>query len=131
MSEYEFQLHDDPSPLEIIAEVRGFLATELLPSTEGRVRYMVMVAVNALKIAERQLKLGPQQELDHQSRLKSLGVESDRQLAEMIRDGDLRVPRSQILDTVFLDVLDKISVVNPGYLESGIDDETSDLGSVQ
>jgi hypothetical protein len=93
---------------------------------------LTLVAINALKIAERQLEMGPKQDLDHRTRLRSLGVDSDRQLVDLIRQGDSLVPRSQIVEAVYLDVLDKVSVVNPGYLESvSSEDGSSSSRSVQ
>ena len=50
---------DRPGPAELAEAVREFLESEVLPTVEdSRLRFRVLVAANALAIAQRDLELG-------------------------------------------------------------------------
>jgi hypothetical protein len=109
-------LHDRPDALELIASAREFLTTEINAAAEDRLRYLTRVAANALAIAERQLRMQPDQLVGHAERLTNLGVVSNAELAEAIRGGSLSADWGTTLEMVFTDVVEKVRVVNPGYL---------------
>jgi hypothetical protein len=52
----------------------------------------------------------------HQLRLASLGVASERELADRIRGGDWSSGDRSLLDSVRQTVVDKLAVANPKYL---------------
>jgi len=108
--------HDIPSAAELLDAVRGFLESEVLPVTEGRVRFHVRVAANVLGTVAREIALGPEQAAAHARRLESLGVHSDAELADAIRSGALDARWEQVRAVVSATVRDKLAVVNPGYL---------------
>lgn len=110
--------HDQPDAATLLEAVREFLATEVEPSTEGRLRYHVKVAANVLAIVERELELGEAQAAAHRDRLRSLGFSSDRELAEAIRDGRLDARLGELQTELVQMVADKLAVARPGYGQS-------------
>ncbi|NUR88837.1 MAG: hypothetical protein HOY71_32520 [Nonomuraea sp.] len=105
--------HDVPTAEQLVAAVRDFLTTDVLPAVEGRVRFHTRVAINVLGMVEREIALGPEQEREHAARLQSLGVADDRELAELIRAG--AVDNAALLDALRAAVHAKLEVANPGY----------------
>jgi hypothetical protein len=104
--------------------VREFLEAEVLPVTEGRVRFHVRVATNVVAMVARELVLGPDQAAAHAARLEHLGVHSDAELAASIRSGALDARADEVRAAVRATVRDKLAVANPGYLgREGDDDE--------
>ena len=107
--------HDIPSAAELLDAVRQFLESEVLPATEGRVRFHVRVAANVVGMVAREIVLGPEQAAAHAGRLEQLGVHSDTELAAAIRSGALDSRREEVRAVVSATVLDKLAVANPGY----------------
>jgi hypothetical protein len=107
--------HDQPDPTTLIEAVREFLATEVEPQTEGRLRYHLKVAANVLAIAERELTLGPEHAAAHRERLKRLGFSSDHELAAAIRSGELDDRYEELARELREMVTDKLAVARPGY----------------
>jgi len=108
--------HDRPYGPELLRAVRGFLATETGPAADARTRFLVRVADNALKIAEREARLGARHERDHQARLAALGVTDDAALCAAIRDGSLDHRFAGITNAVRDMTVDKLTVANPRHL---------------
>ena len=86
-------------------------------ATDGRVRFHVRVAANALAMVERELAFGSEQEKAHLARLARLGVESDAELAAAIRAGEFDARSEELLAALADAVADKLSVANPRYAE--------------
>jgi hypothetical protein len=110
--------HDIPSAAELLTAVREFLEADVLPVTEGRVRFHTRVAANVVGMVARELELGPAQAAAHLSRLAALGVHSDAELAGAIRSGALDARADEVRAAVRATVADKLVVANPGYLRS-------------
>jgi len=108
--------HDRPYGPELLRAVRGFLATETGPAADARTRFLVRVADNALKIAEREARLGPEHERSHQARLAALGVTDDAELCAAIRDGSLDGRFNDVTAAVRDLTADKLTVANPRHL---------------
>lgn len=111
--------HDRPDPGTLIEAVREFLATEVEPRTEGRLRYHLKVAANVLAIVERELELGRAHADRHRARLARLGFDSDEQLAKAIRSGELDERHLELAQELSEMVADKLAVARPGYGSSG------------
>src|SRR5207302_2369519 len=79
--------HDDPSAAALTEAVREFLERDVLPATDGRVRFHTRVAINVLAMVERELVHGPDQARAHASALGRLGMSSEAELAAAIRSG--------------------------------------------
>ncbi|MFB9719470.1 DUF6285 domain-containing protein [Planobispora longispora] len=106
--------HDVPSAARLVAAVRDFLESDVLPAVEGRVRFHTRVAVNVLGMVERELDLGPEQAAAHAARLGGLGFASDAELAAAVRGG---LDHPALVAALTEAVRDKLAVANPAYLD--------------
>jgi hypothetical protein len=79
-------------------------------------RFLTRVADNALKIAEREARLGARHERDHQARLAALGVSDDNELCAAIRDKTLDHRFADVTTAVRDMTVDKLTVANPRHL---------------
>lgn len=125
-------MQDRPSASELIDAVRGFLEHEIAPSLrDHRLRFRTLVAMNALGIVDREMKLVDEAlSGEYERPLSLLGLvesrpevtaalrkrvlELNRELAGHIRSG--HVP-DETLDHVRQTVRDKLRVASPKYLE--------------
>jgi hypothetical protein len=111
--------HDAPSARELLEAVREWIDLEVIPSTDGRLRFHARVASNVLGMVEREIELGPAQYEAHQERLAQLGVADDRELAAAIRRREFD-DRGDELRALLADaVIDKLAVANPRYISGG------------
>jgi aminoglycoside phosphotransferase (APT) family kinase protein len=108
------ELHDAPSAAQLVDAVREFLEGDVMGATTGRVQFHARVAANVLAMVERELRAGVGPPGDHRRRLAALGFADDAGLAEAIRSG--AVTAAAAASSVWLDVLAKVQVANPGYL---------------
>ncbi len=97
-------MSDRPTAQELAEAIQEFLAAEILPTlTDHRLRFRMLVAMNALGIVYRELaKLPPEDDAEQ------------RELAARIRAGD--VPPGT-LARVKADVEARLLVASPQYLE--------------
>jgi Domain of unknown function (DUF6285) len=107
--------HDIPSAAGLLDAVREFLESDVLPATEGRLRFHVRVAANVVGMVGREIVLGPDQAAAHARRLESLGMGSDAELAAAIRSGALDWRAQDVRAAVRATVADKLAVANPAY----------------
>jgi hypothetical protein len=112
--------HDRPDAEELVAAVREFLERDVMEATDGRVQFHTRVAVNALRMVERELADGPELAREHGARLAALGVRDDDELAHVIADGDFDDRWDDVRRAVYDSVVGKLRVANPDYL---LDDE--------
>jgi len=110
-------LHDRPNAAELIEAVREFLETDVAGATDGRVRFHARVAVNVLRMVERELADGPAMTADHNARLASLGMADDAALSRAIRDGSFDDRWDEVVAVVRASVADKVAVANPAHLD--------------
>jgi len=108
--------HDLPGASELLDAVREFLESEVLPTTEGRLRFHARVAANVVAMVRREMILGPAQGAAHAERLAQLGVADDAALAQAIRSGELAERADEVRAVVRAAVADKLRVANPAYL---------------
>jgi Domain of unknown function (DUF6285) len=93
-----------PTAQELAEAIQEFLAGEILPTlTDHRLRFRMLVAMNALGIVYRELAALPPEDDAEQ-----------RELARRIRAGD--VPPGT-LARVKADVTRRLEVASPGFLE--------------
>jgi hypothetical protein len=109
------QPHDVPTAQELVEAVREFLERDVMTATEGRVQFHARVAVNVLKMVERELAMGGDQADVHAARLATLGVASERELSEAIASGALDDRLDEVVAVVRATVADKLAVANPAY----------------
>jgi signal transduction protein with GAF and PtsI domain len=94
-----------PTAQELTEAIQEFLAGEILPTlTDHRLRFRMLVAMNALSIVYRELE-----------RLPAEDDAAQRELAARIRTGD--VPDGTIA-RVKADVEARLRIASPRYLES-------------
>jgi Domain of unknown function (DUF6285) len=105
--------HDLPDPPALLEAVREFLAGELEPELEGRLRYHLKVAINVLAIVERELRLGPEHAARHRDRLSRLGYRTDAELADAIRAGAVDDRLDELAAELREMVADKLAVARP------------------
>ena len=99
-------MSDRPTAAELIEAVSEFLSTEILPVTsDPRLRFRTLIALNALAIAQRELAA---------SNSLLLGTEETRKLAERIKAGDVD---EGLLPLLKEHVAEKLRISNPAYLE--------------
>jgi hypothetical protein len=110
-------VHDRPTAAELVAAVREYLENDVMAGTDGRLQFHARVAVNALRMVERELAEGRVMETEHRRRLETVGVMDDAELGERLRAGHLDNRLSEVFDVVYEAVLEKVRVANPGYVE--------------
>jgi hypothetical protein len=108
--------HGVTTAAELARAVQEFLEEEVVPATEGRLRFLARVAARAVAQLEREVVLGPELERAHAARLAALGVRDDAELCEAIGDGSLDGRMDEVLAAVRAGVVDRLRVANPGYL---------------
>ena len=109
--------HDAPNATELLEAVREWLDREVIPATDGRLRFHARVASNVLGMVEREIELGAAQASAHAERLRSLGVADDAELAAAIRERRFDDRTDEVRTLLAAMVDDKLAVANPGYKE--------------
>jgi hypothetical protein len=109
--------HDAPSAVELLEAVREWLDRDVIPATDGRLRFHARVAANAIGMVEREIGLGPAHEAAHRERLRQLGVPDDVELAAAIRRREYDGRGEELRALLTGAVLDKLAVANPGYTD--------------
>jgi hypothetical protein len=113
-----------PSAPDLLAVVREFLETDILPASglDDDKRFNVRVAVNLLATVERELRLGPEADAREATRLAALVsagssiTEKNRLLAREIREGAIATDDLQLLDHLRRTIADTLSINNPKWL---------------
>jgi hypothetical protein len=104
-----------PTKAELVEAVREFIERDVMDATEGRVKFHARVAVNVLRMVERELALGDEQAAAHRRGLEELGVADERALAEAVKDGTLDDRADEVRAFVTETVRAKLDVANPDY----------------
>ena len=132
-------MQDRPTALELLQAIRDLLEQEILPSlTDARLKYRTLIAINVLRMLEREVpeeegrlraELGALQELLDLPRtappadgalLRRRVLEANRELGERIRQGlaDADPWRQRVLAHVRSAVEEKLRINNPSRLEA-------------
>lgn len=109
-----------PSAADLLAGVIDYLERELLPTLEGRHRFHVRVAANALAVVKREIELGPDLAEAERARLAAL-LEQDgtldalnRTLAERIRAGEI-ADEGKLIEHLKQSIGDALAINNPKW----------------
>jgi uncharacterized protein DUF6285 len=113
--------HDVPDARELVEAVRDYLADDLGPRAEGRDRFMLRVAANALSIAAREIEAQPADAAAHRERLAALGVDSELALSQAIRDGAFDGRRGELAAALWQTTVAKLAVANPRYRDESLE----------
>jgi hypothetical protein len=109
-----------PSAADLLAGVIDYLERELLPTLEGRHRFHVRVAANALAVVKREIELGPGLSEAERNRLAAmLGQDGtldalNRELARRIRDGEI-ADEGKLVEHLRRSVADALAINNPKW----------------
>jgi Domain of unknown function (DUF6285) len=114
-------MQDEPTPEELITAVADFLRRDIAPVVTGHDAFRLRVAINALDLVTRQLKLAAPSEAAEAERLSrllgkqgSLG-ELNRLLAERIARGELDLQTPGLAQHLWQTTMDKLAVDQPNY----------------
>jgi hypothetical protein len=111
--------HDAPSAAQLVEAVREFLERDVMAATDGRVQFHTRVAINVLRMVERELAVGAAQEAEHSLGLAQLGFTSEAALAAAIRGGQITDDQLPAVAAFVTEtVRAKLEVANPGYLDN-------------
>jgi hypothetical protein len=105
-----------PTSEQLLEAVRGFLEHEVMPATDGRLRFLTRVAMNVIAQVERELALGAEHARAHAARLQALGVADDAALVQAIRDRTLDDRMDEVVAATRAGVVDKLRISNPRWL---------------
>jgi hypothetical protein len=114
-------MQDEPTPEELTRAVADFLRNDIAPVLSGHNAFKLRVAINALDLVTRQLRLEEGSDAAEAARLSQLlgrqGSldELNRVLADRIAKGeaDLRTPG--LADHLWQTTMDKLAVDQPNY----------------
>jgi hypothetical protein len=111
-----------PTAGELVTAVREFVEGEVVPALTGSTAFHARVAVNVLKIVERELETGAELDaadgarlaalLDHEGDVDDLSAE----LAESIRAGRLDLDTEGLVAHLRASVMGRLSIDNPRYV---------------
>lgn len=113
---------DRPTLPELIGAVREFLEGPAMAQLQGHTAYHARVAINALRIAERELADGPRADAAERGRLAALLGASEGDLEELnraacaaIRGGELTASSPGLIDHLLATAIDKVAIDQPNY----------------
>lgn len=106
-------LHGRPTAAELVTAVAEFLEGEVRANTTGAVNFHALVAANALRMVERELRddsaAGPE------AALAALGFADEAALAAAIRAGDLDGRPQEVQACLRSLVGHRLDIAHPGY----------------
>ena len=112
---------NQPTPLDLLEAVREFMEKRVMPRVDEHTAYHTKVAVNALKIVERELTLAPDLEALERQRLGRLLNrngdldELNRELCRQIRERQIDWRNRELLDHLRQTAMGKLTIDNPDY----------------
>lgn len=113
-------LANKPSSADLVLAVSQHLEQSVLPSLEGEQAFTLRVAIHALGIVERELRLGPGLEVEDQLQLEallggSLPTGATDPLIDALRHGELGLKTNGLLGYLIDRTKRRLSVDNPRY----------------
>ena len=114
-------MQDEPTPEELTRAVADFLRNDIAPVISGHNAFKLRVAINALDLVTRQLRLEEGSDAAEAARLSqllgrqgSLG-ELNRALADRIASGEADLQTPGLADHLRQTTMDKLAVDQPNY----------------
>ena len=114
-------MQNRPTAAELTGTVATFVENDVMPNLSGALSFQCRVALNALRIIERELELAPGLNSEELARLEQLlGKTGDlddlnRELCERVRDGVLSIDDPDLLAHLKQTIMAKASIDNPRY----------------
>ena len=114
-------MQDEPRPDELVKAVADFLRNDIAPQISGHAAFKLRVAINALDLVTRQLRLEQGSDAAEAARLSqllrqqgSLG-ELNRALADRIAKGEADLQTPGLPEHLWQTTMDKLAVDQPNY----------------
>jgi hypothetical protein len=114
-------MQDQPTPEELIKAVADFLRHDIAPDLSGHAAFKLRVAINALDLVTRQLKLEEGSDAAESARLSHLLAmqgsltELNRVLADRIAKGEVDLQTPGLAEHLWQTTMDKLAVDQPNY----------------
>jgi hypothetical protein len=114
-------MQDEPTPEELIKAVADFLRNDIAPDLSGHDAFKLRVAINALDLVTRQLKLEEGSDAAETARLSHLLAmrgsltELNRLLADRIAKGEVDLQTPGLAGHLWQTTMDKLAVDQPNY----------------
>jgi hypothetical protein len=118
-------MQDEPSIDAILDIVARFLREEAAPALNGRPGFHARVAANAVDLARRASRLGPQADEEERARLRELlGGDGEtaalnRELTNRLFDGRLTLDAAGVRAHLWRTTMEKLAVDQPTYATYG------------
>jgi hypothetical protein len=106
--------HGRPTAAELVGAVAEFLDTDVREATTGQVNFHSRVAVNALRMVEREL-LADGDDGGVAAALAGVGCRDEAELAAAIRAGEVDGHSRRVQSALRALVGRRLSVAHPGY----------------
>ncbi len=114
---------DRPRKIELLGAVREFMEEKLLPELHGHLGFNTRVAINVIKMLERELETGDEISVQVRSRLQALlssettdVLALNHELCQAIDAGSFNDKNEALVAHLWQTTLDKLSVDNPRYV---------------
>ncbi|NWF67658.1 MAG: hypothetical protein HXY40_01100 [Chloroflexi bacterium] len=131
-------MYDRPTAPELLDAVRTHLETHVVPAVkgDGKLYFQTLVAINVLRVVERELQLAPDHMAHEWARLDALSAPQDRpddprqqaaalrernkQLCAQIRAGDYdgAAQKAALFEHVLTTSVEQLQVANPRFLQA-------------
>ena len=114
-------MQDEPTPEELTRAVADFLRTDIAPAITGHNAFKLRVAINALDLVTRQLRLEESSDAAEAARLSQLLgrqgslAELNRALANRIAKGEADLQTRGLTEHLWQTTMDKLAVDQPNY----------------
>lgn len=114
-------MQDEPTPEELTKAVADFLRNDIAPEISGHSAFKLRVAINALDLVTRQLRLGQGSDAAEAARLtRLLGMEGsliglNRALSDKIAKGEVDLQTPGLAEHLWQTTMDKLAVDQPNY----------------
>ena len=114
-------MQDEPTPEELTKAVADFLRNDIAPVVSGHNAFKLRVAINALDLVTRQLRLEEGSDAAEAARLSQLLgqqgslAELNRALADRIARGEADLQTPGLADHLWQTTMDKLAVDQPNY----------------
>jgi hypothetical protein len=114
-------MQDEPTPEELTRAVADFLRNDVAPVLTGHNAFKLRVAINALDLVTRQLRLEEGSDAAEAARLSQLLgqqgslAELNRALADRIAKGEADLQTPGLAEHLWQTAMDKLAVDQPNY----------------
>ena len=114
-------MQDEPTPTELIKAAADFLRNDIAPEIGGHNAFKLRVAINALDLVTRQLRLVEDSDAAEATRMSQLlgqqGTlgELNRALSDKIAKGEIDLQTPDLSEHLWQTTMDKLAVDQPNY----------------